>query len=134
MVGAELCLGGGGGAGIRLAGSVVRGGGGAFLVGCEDRGLRGTTGGCIDVPNLGVDCFTAEGGVSSRVPANRSKSAKSRMIALGAEQEKSDNSGASGGDVETGASFSCVAIFSWLLNGAGTGRDAPSPIEDCRTG
>lgn len=60
--------------------------------------------------------------MSSRVPANKSKSAKSRMAALGAEQEKSDNPSVSGGDVETGASFSCVAIFPELLIGAAIAR------------
>lgn len=106
MDGAELCRNGGGG--IRRAASVGGGGGGGFLVGCDGTGFRANEDG-TEEPFAGVELFPGGGGVSSRVPANKSKSSKSRMTALGAEPENADNPSASGGDVERGASSSCVA-------------------------
>lgn len=102
------------------------GGGGGFLVGCDGKDLRGIKGGGIDDPGADVEGPGAGGGVSSRVPANKSKSSKSRMAALGAEQEKSTVSRSSGGEVETGASFSCVAGFPGAFAGIATGRDSSS--------
>lgn len=94
---------------MRLAASIGKGGGGGFLLGGGiGIGLRDSTGG----GDGALELLAAGGGVSSLVPANKSKSPKSLMAALGAEQENSANPGVSGGDVETGASFSCVAFWS----------------------
>jgi len=106
---------------MRRAASAGKGGGGGFLTGCDGTGLRFSDGGIEDTV-AGVELIPGRGGVSSRVPANKSKSSKSRMTALGAEQEDSDNPGASGGDVERGASFSCVAGLFELAVGAAIGR------------
>jgi hypothetical protein len=109
MVGAELCRNGGG---IRLAASVGKGGGGGFLMGCDGTSLRANEGGAEE-PVAAVDLLPGGGGVSRRVPANKSKSSKSRMTALGAYDPD-----ASGGDVERGASISCVAGLLVVLIGA----------------
>jgi hypothetical protein len=111
MVGAELWRKGGG---IRLAASVGKGGGGGFLVGCDGTGLRANECGAEE-PVAAMGLLPGGGGVSRRVPANKSKSSKSRMTALGAEQE---GSGASGGDVERGVSCSKVAGLLVVLVGA----------------
>jgi hypothetical protein len=116
MDGAELCRNGGGG--IRLAASDGMGGGGGFLVGCDGTGLRANEGFAIGTV-AGLELPPGGGGVSSRVPANKSKSSKSRITALGAEP---DDSGASGGDVERGASCSSVAGLLAVLVGAAMGR------------
>lgn len=113
--GAELCRSGGGG--IRLAASDGKGGGGGFLVGCDGTGLRVNEGGAEE-PATVVELLPGGGGVSSRVPANKSKSSKSRMTALGGEQENVEDPGASGGDVERGASCNCVAGLFEVLVGA----------------
>jgi hypothetical protein len=99
---------------MRLVESTGNGGTGGFLVGCDGKGLRFNEGGSDD-PDAVVEPSTARGDVASRVPANRSKSAKSLMAALGPESENADSPSGSGGDVETGASFSCVAILPGLL-------------------
>jgi hypothetical protein len=111
---------------MRLAASIGSGGGGGLLLGCDGTGLRCKEGG-KDAPDAGAVVSTG-GGVSRRVLANKSKSAKSRMAALGAESKKSDRPGASGGDVETGASFSCVAILPGLLVGAAIARATLSSV------
>jgi len=105
---------------MRRAAPVGKGGGGGFLVGCDGVGLRVNDGG-IETPFAGVELLPSGGGVSRRVPANKSKSSKSRMTALGAEQVNADGPGASGGDVDSGASFSCVAVL--LTSRIGTAMD-----------
>jgi hypothetical protein len=70
-------------------------------------------------PVTGVELLPGGGGVSSLVPANKSKSSKSRITALGAEP---NDSGASGGDVERGASCSSVAGLLVVLVDAAMGR------------
>jgi len=90
-------------------------------VGCDGTGFRANEGG-TEEPVAGVELFPGGGGVSSRVPANKSKSSKSRMTALGAEPENADKPSASGGDVERGASSSCVAGLLVALFGAAMER------------
>jgi hypothetical protein len=105
---------------MRRAAPVGKGGGGGFLVGCDGVGLRINDGG-IEPPVAGVEVLPSGGGVSRLVPANKSKSSKSRMTALGAEHVNVDGSGASGGDVDSGASFSFVDIL--LASLVGTAMD-----------
>ena len=107
---------------MRRAASVGKGGGGGFLVGCDGTGLRANEGGA-EVPVAGVvELLPGGGGVSRRVPANKSKSSKSRMTALGVAEESAEVPGASGGDVERGASFNSVTGLLVVLAGAGMQR------------
>lgn len=68
--GAELCRNGGGG----IFFDALNGGGGGLLVGCDGSGFRGNDGGGIDVAGVEFEAPVAGGGVSSLVPANKSKS------------------------------------------------------------
>lgn len=111
--GAEFCREDGGGA--RLP--TFTGGGGGFRAGCGGKGFLGIAGGGIeeDVPEAGE--FAESGGASFRVPANKLKSPKSRMVALAADPDKSESPGASGGDDDTCESFSWIAGLLWFADG-----------------
>lgn len=106
---------------MRRAASVGKGGGGGFRVGCDGTGLRANEGGAEE-PVAGVELLPGGGGVSSRVPANKSKSSKSRITALGVEEGSAEDPGTSGGDVERGASWSDVAGWLVVLVGAAIRR------------